>query len=102
MLEYRANHSVDTLLVNISHDLLNEMDVGRITTVVLLNLSAAFENVDHDILVNVMSSLGIHNLALDWFKFYLCEHQQLVCVNHDKSETVVLSCGVPQGSVGRP
>ena len=99
---YRANHSVETLLVNLSNNILTEMDVGRITAVVLLDLSAAFDTVDHRILVNVLSSIGIRDHALEWFMSYLDERQQLVCVNHERSDPVKLSCGVPQGSVGGP
>ena len=67
---------------------------------VLFDLSAAFDTVDHGILVNVLSSLGIRDQALDWFSpLNLCERQLLVFVNHEKSDPVLLSCGVPQGSV---
>ena len=65
----------------------------------LFDLSAAFDTVDHGILVNLLSSLGVRVRALDWFKSYSCERQQLACVNHEKSDPVLLSCGVPQGSV---
>ena len=68
---YRANHSVETLLVNLSNNILTEMDVGRITAIVLLDLSAAFDTVDHRILVNVLSSIGIRDHALEWFMSYL-------------------------------
>ena len=47
---YRSNHSVETLLSNVSNFLLQEMDVGKITAIVLLDLSSAFDTVDHEIL----------------------------------------------------
>ena len=65
---YRAHHSVETLLVNLSNDILMEMDLGRITVLVSLDLSSAFDTVHHDILLNILSSLGIQDVVLDWFK----------------------------------
>ena len=65
---YRAHHSVETLLVNLSNDILMEMDLGRITVLVSLDLSSAFDTVHHNILLNILSSLGIQDVVLDWFK----------------------------------
>ena len=55
---YRPSHSVETLLVNLSNDILLGMDVGRVTAVVCLDLSSAFDTVHHGILLKVLSSLG--------------------------------------------
>ncbi|XP_071807959.1 uncharacterized protein [Asterias amurensis] len=73
---YRAR--VETLLVNLSNDILMEMDLGRITVLVSLDLSSAFDTVHHDILLNILSSLGIQDVVLDWFKSYLTNRQQVI------------------------
>ena len=78
------------------------MDVGRLTAVVLLDLSAAFDAVNHNILLNTLSPFGISGRALDWFTSYLSDRQQLICVGSAKSDIVALKHGVPQGSVGGP
>ena len=99
---YRPHHSVETLLVNLSSDILLNMDSGKITAVLLLDLSSAFDTVNHEILINMLSSLGVRDQALMWFKSYLSCRSQIVCVNGCKSEPIPLTHGVPQGSVGGP
>ena len=99
---YRPHHSVETLLVNLSSDILLNMDSGKITAVLLLDLSSAFDTVNHEILINMLSSLGVRDQALMWFKSYLTCRSQIVCVNGCKSELIPLTHGVPQGSVGGP
>ena len=99
---YRPHHSVETLLINVSSFILQEMDSGSVTAMVLLDLSSAFDTVDHDILVNTLESLGIQGQALEWFKSYLSCHTQSVILNGFTSSSRPLGCGVPQGSVGGP
>ena len=99
---YRENHSVETLLLNVSNYILQEMDAGRITAMVLLDLSSAFDTVDHEILLNELAALGVQGQALEWFRSYLSLHSQIVRINGCKSNPMRLTCGVPQGSVGGP
>ena len=64
---YRAHHSVEPALLNVHNDLLQAMKCGKITLLVLLDLSAAFDTVDHSILLSRMNSyFGIRSVALDW------------------------------------
>ena len=99
---YRENHSVETLLLNVSNYILQEMDAGRIKAMVLLDLSSAFGTVDHEILLNELAALGVQGQALEWFRSYLSLHSQIVRINGCKSNPMRLTCGVPQGSVGGP
>ena len=78
------------------------MDSGSVTAMVLLDLSSAFDTVDHKILVNTLASLGVQGQALEWFKSYLSCHSQYVLVNGFISSSKPLGCGVPQGCVGGP
>jgi hypothetical protein len=69
----------------------------------LLDLSAAFDTVDHHLLLHRLSSrFGIRDKALEWFKSYLSERTQVVLVDESCSSTHQLICGVPQGSVLGP
>lgn len=70
---------------------------------VLLDLSAAFDTVDHDILIEVLGSrFGIQNTARDWFQSFISSRSQMFVVDLNPSTTVNLPCGVPQGSVLGP
>ena len=99
---YRPHHSVETLLTNVSNYVLHEMDKGKVTGMILLDLSAAFDTVNHTVLINTLISLGVNGKALQWFKSYLTLHSQGVRINGCLSDFLPLQCGVPQGSVGGP
>jgi len=100
---YRPHHSTETALLKITDDLLSATDQGNISVVALLDLSAAFDTVDHSILLHrLQHSFGIHSTALSWFHTYLTDRYQTVSINEIKSDPVLLSCGVPQGSVLGP
>ena len=69
----------------------------------LLDLSAAFDTVDHEILLQRLSSrFGVKGKALDWLRSYLANRTQLVKVDNASSTERPLQWGVPQGSVLGP
>ena len=69
---YRQNHSTETALIKVKNDLLMNRDKGHVTLLVLLDLSAAFDTVDHDILLRRLHSLlDLGGKALSWFQSYL-------------------------------
>ncbi|PVD23038.1 hypothetical protein C0Q70_16300 [Pomacea canaliculata] len=85
------------------NDLLCSADAGKVTLVVLLDLSAAFDVIDHStLLTRLQMEVGIGGSALQWFHSYLSDRTQRVMVNQASSVTVPLLCGVPQGSVLGP
>ena len=76
------------------------MDQQKVTILVLLDLSAAFDTVDHNILLHRLHTrLGISGTALDWFKNYLSNSRQCVSVNGSLLDPVQIKCGVLQGNV---
>ena len=100
---FRPNHSVESATLKIQNDLLKAMDNRKILLLVLLDLSAAFDTVDHATLFNRLKSrIGIDGVALDWFKSYLGNQSQFVRINEATSSTVSLDFGLPQGSVLGP
>ena len=96
---YRTCHSTEIALLKVQNDLLMNMDSKRVTLLVLLDLSAAFDTVDHDVLLNRLSaSFGVKGSALQWFASYLSNRSQRVSFDRKLSEKFQLTCGVPQGS----
>ena len=96
---YRVFHSTETLLTKIHNDIMKNGNLGDITMLVLLDLSAAFDTIDHNILLERLEKMhGIKGLALQWFTSYLQERTQSVIVNESESQPKPLKYGVPQGS----
>ena len=96
-------HSTESALLKVEHDVLFNMEKGRVTALTLLDLSAAFDTIDDLTLISRLSSwYGISGTALDWFTSYLSNRCQQVKIYDYISEAVYISFGVPQGSVLRP
>ncbi|KAI5609350.1 hypothetical protein C0J50_9521, partial [Silurus asotus] len=101
---FRPHHSTETALVKITNDLFLASDQGFISLLVLLDLSAAFDTIDHDLLLDRLQNyVGIQGQALSWFKSYLSDRYHFVDLNGELSRLMQVNYGVPQGSVlGRP
>ena len=100
---YRTNHSIETALLRVNNDILSAMDRGKITALILLDLSAAFDTVDHGILLHRLeNNIGVSGTALRWCKSYLDGRLQCVRVGDSSSDPVALNYSVPQGSVLGP
>lgn len=100
---FRVHHSTETALVKITNDLLIASDKGLVSVLVLLDLSAAFDTINHEILICRLEKLiGIKGTALSWFKSYLSNRSQFVHVNEKSSRHTEVKYGVPQGSVLGP
>ena len=100
---YKSGHSTETALLKVQNDILMAMDNQKVTALLLLDLSAAFDTVNHTILLNrLQKCVGITGGALRWFQSYLENRKQSVRINNVNSEPVDLKYGVPQGSVLGP
>ena len=100
---YRIFHSTETTPLKIHNDLILVMDRGEVTSFIFINLSAAFDTVDHSILLTSLQNwFGLDGLSLNWFSFYLSSRPQAVSINDSISAFSTLPCGVPQGSVLDP
>jgi hypothetical protein len=76
---YRTGHSTETALLKVHNDIMCSMDQQRVSLLVLLDLSAAFDTVDHQVLLRRLEvSFGITGTALKWFKSYLTNRSQRV------------------------
>ena len=99
---YREFHSAETALCSIVSDLLEYMDNGKCAILILLDLSAVFDAVDHKLLIDDLMYIGVQGVALNWFKSYLENRSYHVIINGTKSERRTIQRGVPQGSVLGP
>ena len=100
---YRERHSTETALLKVQSDILTALDSGSGAVLLMLDLSAAFDTIDHGILLSRLNSLyGISGDALDWSKSYLSNRVQRVIIGDTVSECKNLNFGVPQGSVLGP
>ena len=100
---YKPCHSCETAILRVYNDILLFLDNRNCVAMLLLDLSAAFDTVDHSILLNRLSTkFGIRGSVLQWFKSYLSHRTQYVSVDGVSSVSLPLRCGVPQGSVLGP
>ena len=85
------------------NNILRAMDQGKVGILLLLDMSAVFETVDHITLLNRLhTERGIGGTALDWFESYLVDRHQVVAIGGEHSDSCLLHYGVPQGSVLGP
>ena len=100
---YRKFHSTETARLKIHNNILSSMDDGRVTALTLLDLSAAFDTIDHTILLRRLDDwFGVTGKALDWFRSYLTGRCQRIKLGDCLSSKADLPFGVPQGSVLGP
>ena len=96
---YRACHNTETALIKVKADILNAID-NKEVCLVLLDLSAAFNTVDHQILLERLKNMfGLTGLVINWITSYLSGRFQKVVLGDANSSAVPLSCGVPEGSI---
>ncbi len=100
---FRPRHSTETALVKITNDLLLASDQGCVSLLVLLDLSAAFDTIDHDILIDRLQNYtGVQGQALRWFRSDLSDRYHFVYLNGEAPQLSPGKYGVPQGSVLGP
>ena len=96
---YRQFHSTETMLCRITSDIFQCMGNQQVVMMVLLDLSAVFDTVDHNLLLQIMQTdFGFDNPALSWLCSYLNNRHQRVSVSGKLSECISVRFGVPQGS----
>jgi len=100
---YRQNFSTETALLATLNDIYRAIDECCSTVLVALDISAAFDTIEHSILINrLRDGFGIDGLVLSWIESYLNGRQHWVKVSSAQSPPTLCDCGVPQGSVLGP
>jgi hypothetical protein len=100
---YRSYHSTESAVLKVLSDVYAAADNKEVTLLCLLDLSAAFDTVDHVILVRrLYHAYGLRGPVLRWFQSYLTGRSQVICYNGQSSAAHAVCFGVPQGSVLGP
>ena len=101
----REHHSTVTAILKVKWDLLTAMDNKEVTCLVLLDLSATFDTVNHKLLLNILNMVlkyGIDGTIIQWIESYLTNCIKRVKVDDHESDQVTFTFRVPKGSVLRP
>ena len=99
---FRKNHSTSMALMTIVDKISETLQNKQFVLGVFLDLSKAFDTVDHEILCQKLQWYGIRGLANDWIKSHLSNRSQYVYYNNTSSTKLSITCGVPQGSILGP
>ncbi len=100
---FKKKHSTESALLRVFSDIFMATDSGDVTLLLLLDLTAAFDTINHQILISRLeTSVGIRGNALNWIKSYLQNRSFSVQMGECMSTSAPLSCGISQGSVLAP
>ncbi|KAK2158458.1 hypothetical protein NP493_1799g00015 [Ridgeia piscesae] len=96
-------HSTETGLLRVQHDIASELNKNHAMLFVMLDLSSAFDTIDHEQLLTLLhDEYGVREMALSWFRANLEDRTHCVQTDSQASATIPLQSGVPQGSVLGP
>lgn len=96
---FRQKHSCESALTKVIYEWKKCIDSNKITIAVFLDLKRAFETIDRNLLITKMKNLGFHDIVLAWFESFLTYRKQRTKFNSEISREILISIGIPQGSV---
>ena len=100
---YKAGHSTETALIKVQNDIMTSLHNRKGVFLVLLDLSAAFDTVTHNILFDRFENeIGLSGTALNWLRSYFTGRTTSININGVQSAKQVLNYGLPQGSIVGP
>ena len=94
---FRKGHSTDHALISFIDSIYDSFNQSKYTLGVFIDLSKAFDTVDHNILIDILNSYGMKNNSLKWFSSYLSNRKQFIQAGAIKTSSLDIICGVPQG-----
>ena len=99
---YRSSHSTTTALIQMYDVWLQSLEAKQLAGVCFLDMSAAFDIVDHSLLVKKLKLYGCEENCTNWIQSYLCDRSQCVSIDGALSKLLPVQHGVPQGSILGP
>ena len=100
---YKKFHNTETMMLGVTDEVLQGFDQNQATVIIFLDLSAAFDTINIDKVIEIMDDeIGIGGTVLKWFRSFLEGRTQQVKIGNVYSESIEVQCGAPQGSVLGP
>ena len=99
---FRKNFSTELAIIQLLDKIIDSLSRKEHIIAIFMDLSKAFDTIDHNILLYKLKNYGIRGIALSWFKSYLSDRKQYVFINNKSSSMLDIQCGVPQGSILGP
>ena len=99
---FRKHHSTEFAALSLADTIRRNIEQGQLTGAVFIDFRKAFDSIDHHLLLNKLSALGIENQEYTWFESYLHQRTQSVGYQGVFSEPEFITTGVPQGSILGP
>ena len=99
---FRADHSTTHALINTREKVRAALDQNKVSCGIFVDLQKAFDTVNHEILLDKLNYYGFRGVSNTWFRSYLLDRKQKVCINGFESQIKPVHHGVPQGSVLGP
>ena len=99
---FRTQHNTTTALIEMVDKWIESFDEGKISAVVALDMSAAFDLVDKDILLKKLKAYKVKENTVNWISSYLSDRKQRVYIDGHLSDEIDVTVGVPQGSILGP
>ena len=99
---FREKHSTYMALLDICDQITRQLDSKAFSLGIFIDLSKAFDTIDHNILIAKLENYGVRGIALNWYKSYLTNRKQCVEIYGNTSTLKSITCGVPQGSILGP
>ena len=101
-MAFLTDHSTYMAVIDFINAVTEAIDHNMNTVGIFMNLSKAFDTIDHDILLSKLHHYGFRGISQEWFSSYLSNRKQFVSYNTGMSQCVNIRCGVPQGSILGP
>jgi len=99
---FRKHHSCETAAIELTDRIIQLLDLNQSPFAIFLDLSKAFDTIDHHILLSKLSHYGFEPQALSLMESYLSERMQYVNYENTSSSKLPLSVGIPQGAILAP
>ena len=100
---FQRGHSIEHAIVKLANQIYESFERNKYTLGVFIDLSKAFDTVNHSVLIKKLQMYGVRGVNLAWFCSYLANRKQYISLGHDlKTSTQNILCGVPQGSILGP